>query len=213
MIFLLAFWILFGRNLIFLFLCSVFSFLFYLSSNCRQFSRNLLNSDIFGDGSEGRTKYSLTESDYSASPSIWNPYGLDLSSLGRDSSSSGSSSSYTYDSYNPKYNNEPEDQYYETYRLVDWDGDYPASPTTSSHRHRGTSGSDMYSSGSSHRSKKTSSPSSSSSSSHDNGNSKRAVTKLKPKPKVKNSKRISHYPPQGRELDRDLVPPPPAKKM
>lgn len=188
----------------------VFSRFFFLSTQT--------NSDIFGDGSEGRTKYSLTEGDYSASPSLWNTYGLDLSSFGRDSSGSGSSSSYTYDSYNPKYNNEPEDQYYETYRLVDWDGDYMATPTTSSHRHRGSSGSsgssgsDMYSSGSSHRPKKMQS-SPSSSPPHDNGNSKRTVTKLKPKPKPKNPKRNSQYPPQGRELDRDLVPPPPVKKM
>lgn len=175
-------------------------------------------SDIFGDGSEGRTKYSLTENDYASStPTIWNPYGLDLSSFGRDSSSSGSS--YSYDTYNPKYNNEPEDQYYETYRLVDWDTDagYPASSSpssssssssssspssSSSHRQRG--GADMFSSSSSHRPKKTS---------HDSASSKRTVTKLKPKSKAKNNKRISSQYPQGRELDRDLVPPPPVKKM
>lgn len=197
--------------MVFFFLLFFLSFFFF----CPGFS------DIFGDGSEGgRTKYSLTENDYaSSSPTIWNPYGLDLSSFGRDSSSSGSS--YSYDTYNPKYNNEPEDQYYETYRLVDWDTDsgYPASSSTSSssssssssspsssssHRQRG--GADMFSSSSSHRPKKTSP--------HiDSSNSKRAVTKLKPKSKAKNSKRISSQYPQGRELDRDLVPPPPVKKM
>lgn len=108
----------------------------------------------------------------------------------KDSSASGSS--YSYDTYNPKFNNDPE-EYFDNYRLSDWDTDY-------THRQRGTIGSDMYSSGSSHRPKKLSSPPTS--------NSKRAVTKIKPKPKPKNGKRLSQ---QSRELDRDLVPPPPKK--
>lgn len=120
-----------------------------------------------------------------------------MNSLGKDSSGSGSSTSYSFDSFNPKYNNNPDDSFFDNYRfgVADWDTDF------STQRQRGTIGSDMHTSSSSQRSKKMSAPRTS--------NSKRAVTKIAPKPKQRNQKRISHQ--QNKEPDRDLMPPPPKK--
>lgn len=162
-----------------------FLLFFYLPNNF---------SDIF-ENSGDKNKYPFSDSDFGPSAAIWNPYNIDLNSLGKDSSGSGSSTSYSFDSFNPKYNNNPEDSFYDNYRfgVSDWDTDF-------THRQRGTIGSDMYTSGSSQRSKKVSAPSS---------NSKRAVTKLIPKPKQRNQKRISHQ--QNKEPDRELMPPPPKK--
>lgn len=80
---------------------------------------------------------------------------------------------------------------FENYRygVTDWETEY-------SPRQRGTIGSDMFTSGSSPRSKKVTSP-----------NSKRAVTKIIAKPKQRAPKRIT----PNKEPDRDLVPPPPKK--
>lgn len=153
-------------------------------------------SDIFENGND-KTKYPFSDSDFGPSAAIWNPYNIDLNSLGKDNSGSGSSTSYSFDSFNPKYNNNPDDSFFENYRfgVADWDTDF------STQRQRGTIGSDMHTSSSSQRSKKMSAPRTS--------NSKRAVTKIAPKPKQRNQKRVSHQ--QNKEPDRDLMPPPPKK--
>lgn len=108
----------------------------------------------------------------------------------------GSTPSYIYDAY-PKYNNNPEEQYYtdNSYQLSDWDGEY-------STRQRGNTESEMYSStsnigGSSNRSKKVAAV--------QNSTSKRTTSKVKPKSKIRTLKRSQQ---QSRELDRDLTPPP-----
>lgn len=151
-------------------------------------------SDIFDNGGE-KNKYSFTENDFGPSTgAIWNPYNIDLNQLtGRDSTGSGSSSSssYSFDNYNPKFNNNPEDTIFDSYKygVTDWDTEY-------SPRQRGTIGSDMFTSSSSNRAKKVSSP-----------NSKRAVTKIVAKPKPRTPKRIQ----PNKEPERDLVPPPPKK--
>lgn len=150
-----------------------------------------LYSDIF-DNSGEKSKFSFTDNDFGPSTgAIWNPYNIDLNSLtgsGRDSGSSASSSSFSFDTYNPKYNNNPDDAFFDSYRsgVIDWE-DY-------SPRQRGTIGSDMHSSGSNHRAKKTLSP-------------KRTVTKIIPKPKQRQPKQNK----PSKEPDRDLVPPPPKK--
>ncbi|XP_031636429.1 probable serine/threonine-protein kinase DDB_G0282963 isoform X2 [Contarinia nasturtii] len=144
--------------------------------------------DIFDGGAE-KNKFSFTDDFGPSTGAIWNPYNIDLNTLTRDSSGSGSSSTYAFDSYNPKFNNNPEDTFFDQYRfgVSDWDTDgYPS-------RQRGTIGSDMFTSGTAQRSKKVPSP-----------NSKRAVTKLIPKPKQRAPKRIT----QSKEPDRDLMPPP-----
>lgn len=144
-------------------------------------------SDIFDNGGE-KNKFSFTDDFGPSTGAIWNPYNIDLNTLTRDSSGSGSSSSFSFDSYNPKFNNNPEDSFFDQYRfgVTDWETDY-------SPRQRGTIGSDMFTSGSSTRSKKVTSP-----------NSKRAVTKLIAKPKKRAPIRIT----QNKEPDRDLMPPP-----
>lgn len=129
---------------------------------------------------------------------MWNPYNLDLSSF---KDSSGSGSSYSFDTYNPKYNDKPEEAYW----VSDWESDYSVRP-------RGNSGSDMFAAGTSPRTKKT--PTSNSSgrnhSSGNNGsnesNKRGSTTKLKPRQHIRNSKRISQQP--SKDLDRELVPPP-----
>lgn len=153
-------------------------------------------SDIFDNTGE-RSKYSFHDSDYgSSNAAIWNPYNFDLSpSTSHDNT--GSTSSYIYDAYNPKYNSNPEEQYYtdNNYQLSDWDGEY-------STRQRGNTGSEVYSStsnigGSPNRSKKVAAV--------QNSTSKRATSKVKPKSKTRTLKRSQQ---QSRELDRDLTPPP-----
>lgn len=144
------------------------------------------------DGAADKPKYSFTENDFGPSTgAIWNPYGIDLNSLTRDSTGSGSSSSFSFDNYNPKFNNNPEDTIFDSYKygVTDWDTEY-------SPRQRGTIGSDMFTSSSSNRPKKVASP-----------NSKRAVTKIVAKPKPRAPKRIQ----PNKEPERDLVPPPPKK--
>lgn len=153
-------------------------------------------SDIF-DNSGERSKYSFHDSDYgSSSAPIWNPYNLNLSPV-TSHDNTGSTSSYIYDTYSPKYNNNPEEPYYtdNNYQLIDWDGEY-------STRQRGNTGSDMYlstsnSSGSSSRSKKVAPV--------QNSTSKRATSKAKTKSKIRTFKRSQQ---QNKELDRDLTPPP-----
>lgn len=151
-------------------------------------------SDIF-DNSGERSKYSLHDSDYGSSNApIWNPYNLDLSPI-TSHDNTDSTSSYIYDVYNPKYNNNPEEQYYtdNNYQLSDWDGEY-------STRQRGNTGSyssNSNSSGSSSRSKKVAAVQSST--------SKRATSKVKAKSKTRTLKRSQQL---SRELDRDLTPPP-----
>lgn len=153
-----------------------------------------LFSDIF-DNNADKSKFSYTEDFGPSTGAIWNPYNIDLNSLTKDTSGSGSSTSFAFDTYNPKFNNNPEDSFFENYRygVTDWDTEY--SPRNE-HRQRGTIGSDMFTSGTSSRSKKVSSP-----------NSKRAVTKIIPKPKQRAPKRIT----PNKEPDRDLMPPPPKK--
>lgn len=148
-------------------------------------------SDIFDNPSD-KSKYSFSDSDFGTSSGvIWNPYNLDLNSLtgnGRDSGSSASSTSLSFDTYNPKYNNNPEDAFFDSYRsgVIDWE-DY--SPP----RQRGTT--EMLSSGgSTNRAKKTLS-------------SKRTVTKIIPKPKQRQPKQKQ----PNKEPDRDLMPPPQKK--
>lgn len=161
-------------------------------------------SDIFDNGGE-RGKYAFQDADYSPStPTIWNPYNLDISSLTpQDISSSGSNTAYMYDVYNPKYNPD-EPQYYtdNNYAVSDWENEYSTGGT------RGVTSvqadilpSSSSSGSSSSRSKKNSS--------HHSSNSKRAVTKLKPKSKPRPSNKRSQ---QSRELERDLTPPPAKQK-
>lgn len=156
----------------------------------------IAHSDIFDQSAE-KNKFSYTEDIGPPTGAIWNPYNIDLNSLTRDTTGSGSSTTYSFENaYNPKYNNNPDDSLFDNYRfgVSDWESEY-------SPRQRGTIGSDMYTSGSSHRPKKTSSPPQSS-------NSKRAVTKLIAKPNKRTPKRISQ---PNKEPDRDLMPPPPKK--
>lgn len=147
----------------------------------------LVYSDIFDNPAE-KSKFSFTDSDFGPSTgAIWNPYNIDLNSLtgGRDSGSAASSTSYSFDAVNPKFNNNPEDTMFDNYRygVAEWDAEY-------SPRQRGTIGSDMYSGTSSHRTKKTLSP-------------KRTVTKIIQKPMQRQPKQKPN-----REPDRDLTPPP-----
>lgn len=144
-------------------------------------------SDIF-DNAGDKTKYSFSDPDFGSSTgAIWNPYNIDLNSLtsNRDSGIAASSTSYSFDTVNPKYNNNPEDSLYDSYRygVAEWDADYAP-------RQRGTIGSDMFSSGTSQRAKKTLS-------------SKRTVTKIIPKPMQRQPKQKPN-----KEPDRDLMPPP-----
>lgn len=146
-----------------------------------------------------------TSSEHSSAPS-WNPY-----------YEQGNFKDYQYDSYSPKFNENSEGHgyqdshayqdghgYQETYRPSDYD--------TSEYVHhpRGSSGSDMYSSASSHRSKKIPSSSDgshrqSSSGSHRHSHGKRSKPHRNSKSKHRTAKRYSI---QSRDLDRDLTPPP-----
>lgn len=149
----------------------------------------LYNSDIFDSSSE-KNKFSFTEDFGPSTGAIWNPYNIDLNSLSsRDIGSAASSTAYSFDTYNPKYNNNADDSLFENYRfgVTDWETDFDTP------RQRGTIGSDMFGSGSSPRSKKVSQP-------------KRTVTKILPKPKQRQPKQLPN-----KEPDRDLVPPPPKK--
>lgn len=136
----------------------------------------------------------ISDPEYSISNS-WNPYSMEISSI----KESDNSSPYQFDTYNPKYNNNPEGHgYQDNYKYSlpsDWD-----TPTEYVHRQRGTIGSDMYSSASSHKPKKLAS------SSHYGFHGKRAPTKPKNKIKHRNSKRMSSQ--HNRDLERDLTPPP-----
>lgn len=148
-------------------------------------------SDIFDNQSE-KSKYSFNDNDFGTSTgAIWNPYNIDLNSLtgsGRDNGGSASSTSLSFDTYNPKYNNNPEDAFFDSYRsgVVDWEEYSPP-------RQRGAT--ELLSSGSSsNRAKKTLS-------------SKRTVTKIIPKPKQRPPKQKQ----PNKEPDRDLMPPPQKK--
>lgn len=176
-----------------LYLCSNFNLIFDF------FFSHFHSSDIFGDSSSDKTKFSYTEDFGPSTGAIWNPYNIDLNSLTKDSSGSGSSTSFSFDTYNPKFNNNPEESFFENYRygVTDWETDY-------SPRQRGTIGSDMFTSGSATRSKKVTSTSSNV---DHRPSSKRAVTKLVAKPKQRAPKRIT----PNKEPDRDLMPPPPKK--
>lgn len=148
-------------------------------------------SDIF-DNSGERSKYSLHDSDYGSSNApLWNLYNLDLSPI-TSHDNTDSTSSYIYDVYNPKNNNNLEEQYYtdNNYPLSDWDGEYFT-------RQRGNTGSyssTSNSSGSSSRSKKVQS-----------STSKRATSKVKAKSKTRTLKRSQQL---VLDLNRDLTPPP-----
>lgn len=170
-------------QLIVFFILFLFLFQIFLS---------FLHSDIFDSGSSSeKNKFSFTDTDFGPSTgAIWNPYNIDLNSLtSRDIGNAASSTSYSFDTYNPKYNNNPDDSLFENYRFSasDWETDFETP------RQRGTIGSDMFGSGTSLRSKKVSSP-------------KRTVTKIVPRPKQRQPKQLP-----SKDLDRDLVPPPPKK--
>lgn len=153
-------------------------------------------SDIFGNNGE-RSKYPFHNSDHGSSNAPnENPYNLDLTPTTTHDNTR-STSSYIYEAYTPKYNNNPEEQYYtdNNYQLRDWDGEY-------SIRQRGSTGHEMYSNtsnsgGSPSRSKKVAAVHSST--------SKRAISKVKAKSKTRTLKRSQQ---QSRELDRNLTPPP-----
>lgn len=139
---------------------------------------------------------SMAESEYGGSSVAWNPYGFDLSS----SKESASGNGYTFDTYNPKYNNNPEGHGYQDSYKYSVSGEYDGSSGSSGeqfYRQRGTIGSDMYASGSSHRPKKI--PNSGSS------HQKRQPKSQKVKVKQRTSKRFSQH---SRDLERDLTPPP-----
>lgn len=156
-------------------------FSYFLSlSLCGNFSA------IFDSGAE-KNKYSYTDDFGPTTGAIWNPYNIDLNSLTKDNSGSGSGTSFSFDSYNPKYNYNPDDSIFDQYRfgVSDWDTEY-------SPRQRGATGSDMFTSGSAPRPKKITSPT-----------SKQAVTKIIAIPKQKAPKRFN----QNKEPDRDLMPP------
>lgn len=103
-----------------------------------------------------------------------------------------SPSKYPYDSYNPKYNNNPEGHgYQDSYKYTG-----PADWELAEHRQRGTTGSDMYTSGSTHKVKKI--PAQHSGRSH----GKRAS---KPRIRARNAKHIIS--PHNHDLERELQPP------
>lgn len=134
---------------------------------------------------------SITDGEYGGSSVAWNPY-YEFANLKESPSGSG----YTFDTYNPKFNNNPEGHgYQENYKYSSGSGEYEGS-SEHYHRQRGTIGSDMYASGSSHRPKKIPSGSS---------HQKRQPKSQKVKVKQRTSKRFSQH---SRDLQRDLTPPP-----
>lgn len=153
---------------------------FYLSSDIFDNSRDRGHDR---DRDRERDRETQSSASYSSTPS-WDPY-----------YDQGSYKDYQYDSYNPKYNNNPDSHgYQETYRPMDYDA-----PEYVHHR-----GADMYGSASSHRPKKISS-----SGSHRVSHGKRPKPYRKSKSKHRTSKRFSLH---SRDLDRDLTPPPADEK-
>lgn len=138
---------------------------------------------------------SSAESEYGGGSSIaWNPYNFDFSNVKESASGSG----YQFDTYNPKYNNNPEGHgYQDNYKYSSsGSGEYDGS-SEHYNRQRGTIGSDMYASGSSHRPKKIPSGAS-----HQKRQPKSQKVKVK---QQRTSKRFSQH---SRDLQRDLTPPP-----
>lgn len=133
--------------------------------------------------------------DYGGSSVSWNPsYNYDFGNLKESSSGN----AYTFDTYNPKYNNNPEGHgYQDSYKYVNGGSgaEYEGEPY---HRQRGTIGSDMYASGSSHRPKKIIA-------SHHKRQPKSQSTKII---KVKQRVAKQRFSQHSRDLQRDLTPPP-----
>lgn len=151
-------------------------------------------SDIFDTtGTRTKDSSSISDGEYGGTSVSWNPYNFDFTNLKESASGSG----YPFDSYNPKFNNNPEGHGYQDSYKYSGSGEYDQSGDHYQ-RQRGTIGSDMYASGSSHRPKKIS-PSSSSS------HQKRQPKSQKVKVKQRTSKRFSQH---SRDLERDLTPPP-----
>lgn len=147
-------------------------------------------SDIFDNEGERAKLSQQSDTGFSASNADWSPYGLDV--INSKDHLFSPNTKHHLDTYNPKYNNNPEGHgYQEDYKYsgsADWDFN----------DHRGLRGSsDMFTSGSTHKVKKVVPH-------HSKSHGKRAQ-----KSRIK-ARHARHYnQPHSRDLERELAPPPP----
>lgn len=147
-----------------------------------------ITSDIFENGGERNKQLQQIDNEFNDGP--WNPFNPEYSNSLNVPGKAIYNQKPPFDSYTPRYNNNPENfqQHFNRYRGVEWD------PLENSHRQRGSI--DLYPSPSSNRSKKV----------PGNPNGKpRVQLKQKPKNQKRVPKRAAVATHSLRERDPDLI--------